>query len=40
MVIMANVVVKIGFDVEGCAEMIAMCTVTDAFVLAVVSLPV
>jgi len=40
MVIMVNVVVKIGFDVEGCAEMIAICTVTDAFVLAVVDLPV
>lgn len=40
MVNMANVVVKIGFDVEGCVEMIVMCTVTDAFVLEVVSLPV
>lgn len=39
MVIVADVVVKIGFDVEGCAEMIATCTVTDAFVLAVFSLP-
>lgn len=38
MVIMANVMVKIGFDVEGCAVMIAMSTITDALVLAVVSL--
>lgn len=39
MVIIASVVVKKGFAVEGCVKMIAMCAVTGAFALAVVSLP-
>lgn len=38
MAIMATVVVEIGHEVEGCG-MMALGTVSDAFVLAVVSLP-
>lgn len=35
MAVMADAVVKTGFAVEGCVEIIAICTITDAFVLAV-----
>lgn len=40
MAVMADALVKTGFADEGCVEIIAICTITDAFVLAVVSLPV